>query len=140
MKLNITKYFLLLIAATFTLGGIMAQDASINILAGNGGIVATGQTFLLRVDVTNNSATGTVVQNKLRPQISVPASISSTGRMDHYLQLGHGNPHHQYHGSPPCRCYPYRFYHGNGHCGGHRFYHCQPYVCRCGTHWRPWGQ
>lgn len=90
MKLKITKYFLLLIAATFTLGGIKAQDASINILAGNGGIVATGQTFLLRVDITNNSATGTVVQNKLRPQISVPASISSISltASDHTLPAG----------------------------------------------------
>lgn len=90
MKLNITKYFLLLLTGIFTFGAATAQDAAINILAGSGGIVANGQTFLLQVDITNNDATGTVAQNKLRPQISVPASISaiSLTASDHILPAG----------------------------------------------------
>jgi hypothetical protein len=90
MKLNITKHLLLWMIGVFSLMHTMAQDASINILAGNGGLVATGQSFLLRVDVTNNDAAGTIVQNKLRPQISVPAGISaiSTVAADHQLPAG----------------------------------------------------
>lgn len=90
MKLNITKYIFLLLTGVLALGAATAQDASINILAGNAGVVANGQTFQLRVDVTNNDATGTVAQNKLRPQISVPASIStiSATASDHILPTG----------------------------------------------------
>lgn len=91
MKLNFTKSIVLLLLGTVMfIGSAIAQDASINILAGSNGLVAAGGTFLLRIDVTNNDATGTVAQNKVRPQISVPASISSISltATDHTLPAG----------------------------------------------------
>jgi hypothetical protein len=67
-----------------------AQDASINILAGGSGVITIGGSIFLQVDVTNNDATGTVVANKVRPQISVPAGISSISLIaaDHTLPAG----------------------------------------------------
>jgi Secretion system C-terminal sorting domain len=87
MKLNITKYFLILIATISTLGAT-AQDASINILAQNSGLVAVGSQIFIQVDITNNSTTGTVVANKLRPAISVPVSLASIPASGHQMPTG----------------------------------------------------
>lgn len=88
--MKLFKLFMLFLVATFAYKGAAAQDASINILAGNGGIVTVGGSLFLQVDVTNNDATGTIVANKLRPQISAPAGISSISltASDHTLPAG----------------------------------------------------
>jgi large repetitive protein len=84
------KICMLLLMAAFVSKRTIAQDPSINILAGGGGIVTVGNSVFLQVDVTNNDATGTIVANKLRPQISAPTGISSISTVagDHQLPAG----------------------------------------------------
>jgi Secretion system C-terminal sorting domain len=67
-----------------------AQNVSINIQTENTGLVDLGGTVFLLVEVRNTDASGTVVQNKVRPQISVPAAISSISltAADHILPSG----------------------------------------------------
>jgi SprB repeat/HYR domain len=88
--MKLFKIFMLFLVATFAYKGATAQDASINILAGGGGIVTVGGSIFLQVDVTNNDATGIVVANKVRPQISAPTGISSISltASDHTLPAG----------------------------------------------------
>ncbi len=90
MKLIFTRVVTLLLAGAFTIFRVSAQDASINILAGGSGVVSIGGSIFLQVDVTNNDATNNIVQNKVRPQISVPAGISSISltAADHTLPPG----------------------------------------------------
>lgn len=86
--MKLLKLFILFLATTFVYKGATAQDASINILAQNSGVVTVGGQIFLQVDVTNNSTTGTVIANKLRPAISVPASIASIPATGHVLPSG----------------------------------------------------
>jgi SprB repeat len=88
--MKIFKIFMLFLVATFAFKGAAAQDASINILAGGSGIVTVGGSIFLQVDVTNNDATGIIVANKVRPQISAPTGISSISlnAADHTLPAG----------------------------------------------------
>ena len=67
-----------------------AQDPSLNIVLGSSGITGVGGTIFLQIDVTNNDPSATIVQNKVRPQISVPAGISSISltASDHNLPAG----------------------------------------------------
>jgi hypothetical protein len=85
--MKLLRIFVLFLVATFVYKGATAQDVSINLLAQSGGVVTVGTQIFVQVDVTNNSATGTVVANKVRPAISVPsiASIPTTG---HVLPAG----------------------------------------------------
>ncbi len=85
------KFFKLLIlffASAFAFMGASAQDPSINVVLGSSGIVNVGGTIFLQVDITNNSASGTIIANKTRPQISVPASISFIPSAGHILPSG----------------------------------------------------
>ncbi len=90
MKLSFTKSLILFLTGAFAILRVSAQDASINILAGGSGVVTIGGSIYLQVDVTNNDATGTVVANKVRPQISVPSGITSISltAADHTLPAG----------------------------------------------------
>jgi hypothetical protein len=88
MKSNFTKQIMAcLLVLCLALSGI-SQNVSINILTENSGQVALNSTVLLRVDVTNTAVSGTVVANKVRPQISVPASISVIPASGHTLPSG----------------------------------------------------
>lgn len=86
--MKLLKILILFLAGAFVYKGAAAQDASINLLAGSGGVVSVGGQLFLQVDVTNNDATGTIVANKVRPQISVPAGISIIPATGHTLPSG----------------------------------------------------
>jgi Secretion system C-terminal sorting domain len=90
MKRSFTKSLILFLTGALAILRVSAQDASINILAGNNGVVTIGGSIFLQVDVTNNDATGTVVANKVRPQISAPTGITSISlnAADHTLPPG----------------------------------------------------
>lgn len=64
------------------------QNASLNILTLNSGIVTVGNNVFLQVDVTNTDPTGTISQNKVRPQISVPSGICMIPASGHTLPSG----------------------------------------------------
>jgi hypothetical protein len=88
--MKIFKSIALFFVCALAYMGASAQDPSINITALSSGIVNVGGQLFLQVDITNNDATNTIVANKLRPQISVPASISqfSLTASDHSLPSG----------------------------------------------------
>ena len=88
--MKLFKILFLFFASAFTFMGASAQDPSLNIVLGSSGITTVGGTILLQVDVTNNDPTATIVLNKIRPQISVPAGISSISltASDHILPSG----------------------------------------------------
>jgi Secretion system C-terminal sorting domain len=88
MKSNFTKSLFVCLAASIAAISTVAQNVSINVLTENSGLVALNGTVLLRVDVTNTAVSGTVVANKVRPQISVPSAISLIPATGHILPTG----------------------------------------------------
>jgi hypothetical protein len=82
------KFTILFVSFLFSLFCSYAQNASLNILTLNSGIVTVGNTVFLQVDVTNTDPTGTIAQNKLRPQISVPSGICVIQATGHTLPPG----------------------------------------------------
>ncbi len=86
--MKIFKLLILLFVSVFVFVGVSAQDPSLNIVLGSSGVVNVGGTIFLQIDVTNNSASGTIVANKVRPQISVPANISFIPVSGHNLPAG----------------------------------------------------
>lgn len=82
------KLFFLFCLGALTFKGVTAQNVSINILTLNSGQVNVGGTVFIQVDVTNTDATGVVVANKVRPQISVPAAICNIPATGHTLPAG----------------------------------------------------
>lgn len=65
-----------------------AQNVSINILTQNSGQVPVGGTVPLEVTICNTDASVAVPNYKLRPRISVPASIVSIPATGHSLPAG----------------------------------------------------
>jgi major membrane immunogen (membrane-anchored lipoprotein) len=88
--MKLVNFYLAIILCVFTFKNASAQDASINLTLQNSGIVSIGSQIYLQVDITNNDATNGIVQNKLRPQISVPIIIGSFSltASDHLLSSG----------------------------------------------------
>jgi hypothetical protein len=86
--MKLFKIFLLLMAGFFSGYSAAAQNAMINILTRNSGIVKKGGTIFLEITINNTDPASHIAAYKLRPQISVPqglVSISSTG---HVLPTG----------------------------------------------------
>ncbi|MFZ4770958.1 MAG: hypothetical protein ACOYLO_12325, partial [Ferruginibacter sp.] len=88
--MKLIKLLFLFFVSAFAFLGASAQDPSINVVLGSSGITNVGGTIFLQVDVTNNDASTSIVANKTRPQISVPASICSISLTagDHILPSG----------------------------------------------------
>ena len=86
MKLKST--FTLFVAVAFFFGGLRAQNVSINLLTQNAGLVAVGGNVFLEVTINNTDNALSVPSYKLRPQISVPSSISRIATTGHILPPG----------------------------------------------------
>ena len=86
--MKLIKLFILFLAATFIFNGAFAQDCGINLGLPNSGIFNVGGTILLQVDVTNTDVSVTAPANKLRPQISVPASLLISANAAQSLPTG----------------------------------------------------
>lgn len=80
--------FILFATAIFYCTGLNAQNVSINLLTQNAGLVAVGGTVFLEVTINNTDNTLSVPSYKLRPQISVPSSISRIASTGHVLPPG----------------------------------------------------
>lgn len=82
------KTIILLLITIFTCTGITAQNLSLNILVRNSGKVNKNGTVMLEVTVCNTDATVAAPAFKLRPQISIPASIVTIAATEHVLPAG----------------------------------------------------
>lgn len=69
------KTLAILIAALGLCHTVTAQNMSMNILVRNSGKVITGETVMLEITVCNLNASVTAPVYRLRPQISVPATV-----------------------------------------------------------------
>ncbi len=76
---------ILFFLSTFAFKVASSQNVSINILTQNSGLVNVNGTVFLEVTICNTSSSVSVPSYKLRPQISVPASIVSIPTTGHTL-------------------------------------------------------
>lgn len=65
-----------------------AQNAMINILTQNAGIVKKGDKLFAEVSITNTNSKGFIGTYKLKVKISVPKQIVSIDSIDHILPTG----------------------------------------------------
>lgn len=80
--------FFLIIMFLLTVCTAGAQNALINILTQNGGVVKKGESVFIEVSVCNTDATDSFPVYKLRPQISVPKSLVIITEKGHELPAG----------------------------------------------------
>jgi hypothetical protein len=86
--INLLKFsFLLLTAALFS-ERAASQNAMINILSKNSGIVKKGDVVFLEIYINNTDASSHIASYKLRPQISVPAALVEIAPTGHILPTG----------------------------------------------------
>ncbi len=85
--MKLLKLFLLLIAFCAA-HNAAAQNAMINILTRNSGLVKRGGTVFLEVTINNTDPAAHIPAYKLRPQISVPAGLVSVAETGHVLPTG----------------------------------------------------
>ncbi len=86
MKLH--KVTLLIIICFFSIKKAESQNAMLNILTQNSGIVIKGKTIFLEITINNTDPTSNIGVYKLRPQISVPSEIVSIDSTGHVLPTG----------------------------------------------------
>ncbi len=82
------KLYLLLLFAAFTATHAIAQNALINVLTQNAGIVQKGKTVFLEATVNNTDPLSFIGIYKLKVQISVPSAITSIAATGHILPTG----------------------------------------------------
>jgi hypothetical protein len=87
-EMKLFKLFLLLMAGSFTGCSAAAQNAMINILTKNSGLVKKGNTVFLEISINNTDPASHIAAYKLRPQISVPAGLVSIAATGHVLPTG----------------------------------------------------
>jgi hypothetical protein len=86
--MKLLKLFLLLMAGSFAAYNAAAQNAMINILTRNSGLVKKGGTVFLEVAINNTDPASHIAAYKLRPQISVPSATVSIAATGHVLPTG----------------------------------------------------
>lgn len=86
--MKLFKLILPALAGVFTFMSAASQNALINILTQNSGIVKKGGTLFLEVTVNNTDPTAFINIYKIRTQISVPSAIASIPATGHVLPTG----------------------------------------------------
>ncbi len=82
------KLILLVLSGILTFKSAVSQNALINILTKNTGIVHKGGTVFLEITINNTDPTAYIDVYKIRPQISVPSAIASIAETGHELPTG----------------------------------------------------
>jgi hypothetical protein len=78
----------LIAASVFTYINAASQNAMINVLSQNAGVVKKGGTVFLEVTVTNTDPFYPIGAYRLRPQINIPAGIVNIADTGHVLPAG----------------------------------------------------
>jgi hypothetical protein len=86
--MKLLKLFLLLMAGSFAASNAAAQNAMINILTRNSGLVKKGDTIFLEITINNTDPSAHIAAYKLRPQISIPSGLVSVAETGHTLPTG----------------------------------------------------
>jgi hypothetical protein len=86
MRLLLLTVFVL--AGAFATKNVSAQNTLINVLTRNSGTVSKGETVFVEVTICNTDALDSIPAYKLKPQISVPASIAGIPPKGHELPDG----------------------------------------------------
>ncbi len=86
--MKLSKIFVLFMAGLFAVACTSAQNAMINILSKNSGLVKKGGTLFLEVTINNTDPAAHIAAYKLRPQISVPAGLVNIAETGHVLPTG----------------------------------------------------
>ena len=86
--MKLFKLILLGLTVSFSVMSATSQNALINVLTQNSGIVNKGKTVFLEVTVNNTDAYLFIGIYKIKVQISVPPAIASIATKDHILPTG----------------------------------------------------
>jgi hypothetical protein len=86
--MKLFKSIILFAAAVLSFKCAASQNALINILTQNTGIVKKGETVFLEVTINNTDPAGYIGIYKLKAQISVPSLIASIADTGHVLPTG----------------------------------------------------
>ncbi len=82
------KLIFLVIAGTFIFTSAASQNALINILTQNSGMVKKGKTVFLEVTVNNTDPASFINIFKIQVKVSVPSAIASIPTIGHILPTG----------------------------------------------------
>ncbi|MBC7936593.1 MAG: hypothetical protein H7Y86_14680 [Rhizobacter sp.] len=82
------KLMLLFLAGAFTFTNAVSQNALINILTQNSGILHKGETIFVEVTVNNTDPASFIGVYKIKTHISVPSAISTIASSGHILPTG----------------------------------------------------
>lgn len=86
--MKLFKLIFLVLTAAFTFNSTAAQNALINIVTKNTGIVHKGGTVFLEVTINNTDPAAYIDVYKIRAKVSVPVAISSIAATGHVLPTG----------------------------------------------------
>jgi len=87
-KMKSIKIFVSVLAGIFTYVAAASQNASINILSQNSGIVKKEKIIFLQVTVNNTDESGFIGAYKIKAQLNIPSEIADIADTGHVLPLG----------------------------------------------------